>query len=102
MGGLKSRRQWTAQQKLKLVLESLQSDQQVAEICRREGVSPNLIYKWRQQLMGSAESVFADKRGQRERENPQIARLAAANQRMKDVIAEITAENLVLKKTLSD
>lgn len=96
------RRQWTAERKLKLVLESLQSDQQVAEICRREGVSPNLIYKWRQQLMGSAESVFADRRGQRPKEDPKLRRLEAENQRMKNVIAEITAENLVFKKTLSD
>ena len=102
MGRSSGRRQWTPEQKLRIVLESMQSDQRVAQICRREGLSPNLIYKWRQQLMGSAQAVFADKRGQRQREDPQIAKLAAENQRMKDVIAEITAENLVFKKTLSD
>ena len=35
----KRRRRWTADQKLKLVLETLQSDQKLAEICRREGIS---------------------------------------------------------------
>ena len=96
-----NRRKWTPEQKLQLVLESLQSDQQVAEICRREGVSPNLIYKWRQQLTQSAASVFADKRGHRNGEDPKVAKLAAENQKMKDVIAEITSENIVLKKMQS-
>jgi hypothetical protein len=51
-------------------------------------------------LMGSAEAVFARKSPARE--DPKVARLEADNRRMKDVIAEITSENLVLKKTLSD
>jgi transposase len=97
-----NRRHWTPEEKLRLVLESLQSDQKVAELCRREGLSPTQLYEWRKQLMGSAKEVFADKRGQRKGEDPRIAKQAADLQRMKDVIAEITAENLVLKKTLSD
>jgi len=96
----KRRRKWTPQQKLRIVLETLQSDTRLAEICRREGLSPNLVYKWRNQLMGSAEEVFARKTSPSQ--DRRVAKLAADNQRMKDVIAEITAENLVLKKTLSD
>jgi len=96
----KDRRTWTAKRKLQIVLESLQSDQKVAELCRREGISPNRVYLWRKQLLGSAEAVFARKKAFRE--DPKVTRLEADNQRMKDVIAEITAENLVLKKTLSD
>jgi hypothetical protein len=53
-------------------------------------------------LMGSAQSVFADPRGTRKGEDPRITKLAADNQRMKSVIAEITAENLVLKKVLPE
>ena len=97
-----NRRRWTPEEKLRLVLESLQSDQKVAELCRREGLSPTQVYEWRKQLQGSAKEVFADQRGHRKGEDPRIARLSADNQRMKDVIAEITSENLVLKKTLSD
>jgi len=100
--GQSKRRNWTPKQKLAIVLESLQSENRVAEICRREGLSPNMIYKWRQQLLGSAEAVFADKRGRRQGEDPKSAKLSDDNRRMKDVIAEITAENLVLKKMQSD
>jgi transposase len=96
----KRRRKWTAAQKLKIVLESLQSDRELAEICRREGVGPNQVYKWRRQLLGSAEAVFGRK--PKASEDRRIEQLAIENQRMKNVVAEITAENLDLKKTFSD
>jgi transposase len=100
MGKPKRRRRWTADQKLKIVLETLQSDRRLAEICRREGISPTQVYQWRKQLLGSAEAVFGRK--QSSAEDRRIAKLATENQRMKNVVAEITAENLDLKKTLSD
>ena len=100
MSKSKNRRKWTPKQKLEIVLESLQSDTKLAEICRREGLAPNMIYKWRQQLMGSAEAVFARKKP--DREDPRLEKMDRDNRKMKDVIAEITSENLVLKKTLSD
>ena len=95
----KNRRKWTPQRKLQIVLESLQSDQKVAELCRREGLSPTQVYQWRKQLLGAAEAVFVNSRGP-SRADPRIEKLAGENQRLKDVIAEITAENLDLKKTL--
>ena len=100
MSGPKDRRKWTPSRKLQIVIETLQSDTKLAEVCRREGVSPNLVYKWRKQLMSSAEAIF--NRKPEKGEDFRIARLAAENERYKGVIAEITAENLVLKKTLSD
>jgi len=100
MGKGKGRRRWTAEKKLKIVLETLQSDRKLAEICRREGISPTQVYQWRKQLAASAEAVFGRKRPNDE--DRRIAKVATENQRMKNVIAEITAENLDLKKTLSD
>ena len=96
----KRRRKRTPAQKLRIVIETLQSDTKLAEICRREGVSPTMVYKWRKQLMASAETVFRPKPNGRV--DPRVEKLTDENQRMKDVIAEITSENLALKKTLSD
>jgi transposase len=100
MSNPKHRRKWTAAQKLRIVLETLQSDGKVAAICRREGLSPNQVYQWRKQLMGSAEAIFARQRNGQP--DPKVEKLETENQRMKGVIAEITAEILDLKKTLSD
>ncbi len=93
-------RRWSAEKKLKIVLEALQSDRKLAEICRREGISPTQVYQWRRQLSASAEAIFGRK--QVSGEDRRVAELATESQRMKNVIAEITAENLDLKKTLSD
>ena len=73
----------------------------VCRICRREGLSPTQVYQWRKTLMASGETLFVPKR-KGAAEDPRLQRLQAENQRMKSVIAEITAENLDLKKTLSD
>ena len=100
MSPKRKRRQWSPEQKLRIVIESLQSESKAAEICRREGLSPNQIYDWRKKLLGSAQAIFA--RPDRDGEDPRIEKLAVQNARMKSVIAEITAENLELKKTLLD
>ena len=102
MSQSKKHRTWSAARKLQLVLESLASDAKVAEICRREGLSPTQLYNWRKALSASAEQVFARKTQGPNGTDPKLQKLEAENVRMKSVIAEITAENLDLKKTLSD
>lgn len=95
MSGNGKRRQWNAQDKLRIVLAGMQPDVEVSDLCRREGINPVQFYAWKKQLLGSAARVFEDRRG---RPNAQQERLEAENTRFKGVIAEITAENLDLKK----
>lgn len=57
----RKKRIWKPADKLRIVLESMNSDAKLAEICRREGLSPNLVYQWRKALMASADQVFARK-----------------------------------------
>lgn len=97
--GRRDRRKVSAADKLRIVLAGMQADTKVSELCRREGISATQYYQWKDRLLGSASKVFEDKASgpsvQEERSAAQLAR-------MKDVIAEITAENVELKKTLSD
>ncbi|MDZ4852616.1 MAG: transposase [Pirellulaceae bacterium] len=94
----KSRRSWSSSVKMRIVLKGMEPGVDIAALCRQEGVSPTQYYSWKKQLVSSAEAVFGDKR------SPAIdakeARLSAELTRMKGVVAEITAENLELKKTL--
>jgi transposase len=98
MKGMKGRRkQWSSAEKLRLVLAGMQADTNVSELCRREGITAAQYYQWRDRLLNSAGVVFDRK------SNSQPAEETAAEaelRRLKDVIAEITAENLELKKTL--
>jgi transposase len=99
MGANGKRRKWRPEEKLRIVLAGLAAGVDISDLCRREGINPTMYYGWRKQLLASAGKVFAekaDKPGVREE------RQAAELVRMKSVIAEITAENLELKKTFSD
>ncbi len=97
--GKKSRRKWSSKEKLRIVLAGLEGGVEVSELCRREGISPTQYYNWKSQLLQSAEQVYGQSK---EKPNRQQERLASELSRAKDVIAEITAENLELKKTFSD
>lgn len=91
----KKRRSFTSRQRLEIVLEGLQEGASVAEVCRRHGISSTLYYRWRDQLFTNADRLFERK----DRRPQEVEALESENQKLKDVIAEITAENLDLKKT---
>ena len=89
------RRKWSAAEKLRIVLAGMQPGVEVSDLCRREGLNPVQFYSWKKQLLGAADRVFEDRRG---RPDAREQRLESENTRFKGVIAEITAENLELKK----
>lgn len=95
----KKRRRWSAEDKLRIVLAGLEPDVEVSELCRREGINPTQYYGWKKTLLSSASRVFDDRQQKSSRKEE---RLEGELTRCKDVIAEITSENLELKKTLSD
>ena len=100
MSEKKKRRRWTASDKLRVVLAGLDGSVEISELCRREGINPTQYYGWKKQLLTSAAKVFAD--GRESRPSAKEERMESELRRAKDVIAEITAENLDLKKGLSD
>jgi transposase len=97
MSGKSKRRKWSAEEKLRIVLSGLDGTIEISELCRREGINPTQYYGWKKQLKNSASQVFSD---QRQKPSAQDERLEAQLRRKNAVIAEITAENLELKKTL--
>ncbi|MFQ5538352.1 MAG: transposase [Gemmatimonadota bacterium] len=90
---MKKRRKFTARQRVQIVLEGMQADTSVAGTCRRHGITSSLYYRWRDQLFGNADRLF-EKRGKR---SDEVELLEAENLRLKEVIAEITSENLELR-----
>ena len=94
----RKRKRWTAEEKLRIVLAGLQGDIEVSELCRREGINPTQYYGWKKHLVGSASKIFTNGL---EKPSVKEQRLERDLTRAKDVIAEITAENLELKKGLS-
>ena len=99
MSERKKRRRWSAEDKLRIVLAGLESGTEISELCRREGINPTQYYAWKKTLLSGAARLF---NGEKDRPDVKQQRLESDLARCKDVIAEITAENLDLKKTLSD
>jgi transposase len=93
------RKKWLASDKLRIVLAGMQPNVEISELCRREGINPTQYYGWRKQLLASATKVFDEPGSKR---SASEERKEAELRRMKSVVAEITAENLELKKGLLD
>ena len=100
MSGNGQKRKWAASEKLRIVLAGMQANVDVAELCRREGINPGQYYGWKKQLLSSASKVFESAAGQK-KTSGEAARKEAKIRRLERVIAEITTENLELKKGLS-
>jgi transposase len=56
----KTRGQYTAEEKIRIVLEGLQGESTIAELCRKEGINQNLYYRWSKELL---EAIAASQRG---------------------------------------
>ena len=88
----------SAADKMRIVLKGMEPGIDVAALCRQEGLSPTQYYSWKKLLVSSADAVFGGKR--QRAVDAKETKLEFDLTRMKNVIAEITAENLELKKTL--
>ena len=53
----KKRNCFSGRQKLEIVIEGMRTEGSISEVCRRHGISPTLYYRWRDQLLNSAEDV---------------------------------------------
>jgi len=95
----KNRRQWTAEEKLHLLEEARQTPQTVSEVCRRQGIAPGQFYAWEKKArQGALEALRAGKRGRKS--GSREAQLETEITRLRAVVAELSAENLQLKKGL--
>ena len=101
--GKEGRRKFTADQKYKIVKEALTTDSSVSEVCKKYGINSSLFYHWQEAfLKGAREGMERNGGRPSTAELRQIAELEKSNDRMKDVIAEITAENITFKKNLGE
>ena len=93
-------RRFTAEQKLEILNEAAQPGVTVSEVCRRHGLAPSALYRWRAVAQGgSAVALKRDAPRAPRKDDPEV-RHQAQLERLRAVIAEITAENLELKKKI--
>lgn len=94
-------RRFTAEQKLELLKAAEQPGVTISEVCRKHALSPAQFYRWRAVAQsGSAVALKNDARGMKVSNQAEVERRDAELDRLRAVIAEITAENLELKKKI--
>jgi transposase-like protein len=94
-------RKFTAEQKLEILKTAEQPNVSVSEVCRKHGLSPSVFYRWRAVAQdGSATALKNDAKRVKPVDGAVVARRDAEIERLRAVIAEITAENLELKKKI--
>jgi transposase-like protein len=93
-------RRFTAEQKLEILREAEQSGVTVSQVCRRNALAPSVFYRWRAVAQsGSAVALKQDAKRTLRKDDRHV-RQEAEMARLRAVIAEITAENLELKKKI--
>lgn len=93
------KRRFTAEKKVEVLRELLENKVSMSDLAERYGIHPNSIHQWKKQMFEGAVAAMDSKRDLNQR---QAANLAKHHERkeaaLNEVIAELTQENLKLKK----
>ena len=94
-----TRKKYSPEEKIRIVLEGLRGDQTVAALCRQEGIHANIYYKWMKEFMeaGKARLKGEQTRGATKGE---VDRLKQENAQLREAVADLTVEARTLKKSL--
>lgn len=95
----KTRKKYSAEEKVRIVLEGLRGEDKITELCRREGIHPNMYYKWAKEFLEAGKQrLVGDTK--READSHDVEELRSENDQLKAVVAELTLKNRMLKKSL--
>lgn len=90
------RRLWTAQRKMALVMELLNKSTPATDICRREGITPSMLYQWRDRFLAGGQRALLGRGLSAEEEQ-----LRKENELLRRAVADLTVERDLLEKKTS-
>ena len=94
-----TRRHFSAEEKIRVVLEGLRGEESIAELCRREGIVQNLYYRWSKEFLEAGKKRLAGDTA-RAATSDEVKDLRREASVLKEVVAELTLENRLLKKSV--
>ena len=95
----RTRRRFSAEEKIRIVLEGLKGEESISELCRREGISSNLYYKWSKEFLEAGKRRLQGDT-QREATSSEVTDLRKENSQLKHMVAELSMRNRLLKKSI--
>ena len=96
----KSRKLYSSEQKILIVMEALRGEESVAAICRKHGIAESMFYKWNKEFMEAGKKRLAGDTT-REATPDEVADLRKENQRLKEMVADLMLRYDIVKKSLT-
>ena len=94
-----ARRNHSAEEKIRIVLEGLRGEDSIAELCRREGINTNINYRWSKEFLEAGKKRLAGDTA-REATSDEVKNLRGETRLLKETVAELLMENRLLKKSM--
>jgi transposase len=94
-----TRRQFAAEEKVRIVIAGLRGEDSIAELCRKEGINQNLYYRWSKDFLEAGKKRLAGDTA-REATSDEVKGLRGETHQLKELVAELLVENRVLKKSM--
>ena len=93
----KTRKHYSAEEKIRIVLAGLRGEESIAALCRREGISESLYYTWSKEFLEAGKRRLAGDTA-RQATSPEVKELRSEAAALKEAVADLTLENRLLKK----
>lgn len=93
----KTRRNYSSEEKIRIIVEGLRGEMTVAELCRKEGISQGIYYKWSKDFMEAGKNRLKGDT-MREANTSEVQALKKENSELKEVVAELTLKHRAMKK----
>ena len=95
----KTRKQYSAEEKIRIILDGLRGEESVAALCRREGIAESLYYSWSKEFLEAGKKRLAGDTA-RQATSGEVKDLKREMRDMKELVAELSLENRLLKKSM--
>ena len=95
----RTRKKYSSEEKIRIVLEGMRGEESIAELCRREGLSQNVYYRWSKEFLEAGKQRLAGDI-KREASSSEVTDLKKENDQLKRLVADIMLKNDVLKKSV--
>ena len=93
------RRHFSAEDKIRIVLDGLRGEDSIAELCRKEGIAQSLYYTWSKEFMEAGKRRLAGDTA-RAATTDEVKDLRREASALKECVADLTLENRLLKKSM--
>ena len=96
----KTRRQYLAEEKIRIALEGVRGEESIATLCRREGIAASLYYNWSKEFLEAGKKRLAGDTARQATSN-EVKALRGEARDLKEALAEQMLENRLLKKSMT-